>query len=224
MANRVRVSTSWFAKEELYESCPDGPIVIVNNSNDELSFGGGGTNGAIVNFFYPNQSTRFCGLVNAGRQHRDNWHFHSGPLCKAGSNENDDDVNLVPHAPGSIWYNALPEDRRRGTHVTHIIHVVGPINDSNFANGEDDEAARERAARVVGEATKNILVLAESKLRARTIIMSGISAGIFARGSKEWTEAMYETMRTTIRQHCEETPSGKESSNSNMEVVLVGAW
>ena len=220
MNSRVRVSSSWFAKQELYRSCStEGPIVIVNNSNDQLSFGGGGTNGAIVRFFYPDQSTRFCGLMNAGRQHRDNWHLHSGPLCKAGSKGNGDDVNLTPHPPGAIWYNSLPEKRRRGTNVTHIVHVVGPINDAIFSNGEDEVTARKRAARVVGEATKNILVLAESKLGARTIVMSGISAGIFARGSNKWKQAMYDTMRTTIREHCEET-----SSEESMEVVLVGEW
>jgi len=224
MNSRVRVSSSWFAKQALYDSCStEGPIVIVNNSNDQLSFGGGGTNGAIVNFFYPDQSTRFCGLMNAGRQHRDNWHLHSGPLCKAGSKGKEEDVDhTAPHPPGAIWYNSLPEKRRRGTNVTHIVHVVGPINDANFSNGEDEATARERAAKVVGEATNNILVLAESKLGARTIIMSGISAGIFARGSNKWKETMYDTMRTSIREHCEEK-SSEESSNS-MEVVLVGEW
>ena len=221
--NRVRLTDSWFAKSELYDSCNEGPIVITNNSNDELSFGGGGTNGAIVDYFFPDRSTILCGLMKAGRQHRDNWHIYGGPLENASlllgdDKGNEKKVDLVPHAPGSIWVSSLPIERRQSTRVSHIIHVVGPINNLEFANGEDVKTARERASRIVSAATKQILILADTKLGAGTCILSGISAGIFARGSKEWTSAMYNSMNSAIREYT------VEYSSSVMEIVLVGAW
>jgi O-acetyl-ADP-ribose deacetylase (regulator of RNase III) len=227
LSPRVRVSSSWFAKTELYDSCSSqGPIVIVNNSNDELSFGGGGTNGAIVRYFYPDRSTRLCGLLSAGRQHRDKWSplTEVYPQHSGGNGGITLPVDMVPHPPGSIWYSDLQKYRRRGTDVSHIIHVVGPINDAAFAQGEDVEVARNRAANIVGQATLKILRFASTELKAGTVIISGISAGIFARGSEEWTEAMYNAMRKSISEYVNADESNSEVEKDQMEVVLVGAW
>ena len=257
---RVQLSRSFFDRSDLYVdaggACGNATC-IVNNSNSSLSFGGGGTNGAIRRFFFPGQARLLCGLVRRrGRQHRDKWRQLAGGLIRDYPREGGNgglipDADLLPHAPGSIWHTPLPAERRQGTNVQNIIHVVGPKNDSTFVTKDDaPESARNRAADIVYGLTSQVLRLAFDELGAQTLILAGISTGIFAQGDPQWAAAMYAAMRRAIGAHVRaataeaaaaavagagaaaaaavgggnERKQADATGHQNLNIILVGKW
>jgi O-acetyl-ADP-ribose deacetylase (regulator of RNase III) len=232
----VALSGRFFDQPALYtDDCGGGgAIVLVNNSNADLSFGGGGTNGAICRYFFPEQARCLCGLLRRGRQSRHVWRALAGGLHRnypdGGNGGLVPDVNMLPHPPGSIWYTPLPEARRRGTRVTNIVHVVGPKNNADFAKGDGATAARVRASAIVRRMTARVLRLAEDELKAETVVLAGISSGIFAQGDQLWSAAMYAAMRSAISAHIlssAEIGDGstrRTTATRSLKVVLVGSW
>jgi O-acetyl-ADP-ribose deacetylase (regulator of RNase III) len=219
-STNIQLSSSWFANRDLYEQCT-GPTVIVNNSNSKLSFGGGGTNGAIRKFFFPEHDKCCCGMVKRGRQNQSLWIKLAGGLVLAPAQDFEEQeestkeqeestTHEAVQSPGSVWYTPLPAEKRNGTHVTHIVHVVGPKNDIAFANGRTEDQTREHAAAIVEDATLRCLHLAD-EVNASTIVMSGISSGIFAGRDKKWRAAMYNAMNSSFDKY-----------KGTLNVVLVG--
>ena len=165
-------------------------------------------------------------ILPRGRQHRDKWQVLAGGLLRdypqTGNGGLVPDFDLLPHPPGSIWHTPLPEARRRGTRVENIIHAIGPKNDSEFTADSSKAEARERASAIVCRMTARILRLAQDELGANTVVLSGISTGIFSSGDTLWAAEMYAAMRSAISAHVL-SPSGN-GGQRDLKVVLLGSW
>ena len=214
-----RASGSWFAKSELYDEVSDGPTILVNNSNSSLDFGGGGTNGAIRDFFWPERS-KVMWLFPAGSQPWYKWKkygqglFDSKMLRKGKREQVFESTSWFKRpdvSPGNVFYTPLDRARAKGTSVIGIVQAVGPINRRMF-----NATYRKRCMKCVSDIVKECLLLAHH-VKAKNLVISGISAGIFARGDAEFSSSMRRAVLETLQDYFK-----SEKEESQVCVTIVG--
>lgn len=216
-------SPSWFLDPELYDSVKDGSTFIVNNSNKELSFGGGGTNGAIRYYFFE-QHRYCCWCFPMGRQPWHLWNTEAGGLyhCSlpspSGAVSAADDLAVFmdrrekPKAQdGSVYFTPLSLDQRKSTTVEGIFQVVGPMRKGNASLEH-----RQKCAELIANITQKCLHHAH-KRGAKYLILSGISAGIFAEGDEDFSAACRGAILATLLNYFVNTLPGKQ-----LKILLVG--
>jgi len=202
-----RASQSWFAKPELYDETKNGPTILVNNSNSNLDFGGGGTNGAIRDFFWPEHS-KFMWFFPAGSQPWYKWKkygqglFESKTFRKGKREQVFESTSWYDRpdaSPGNVYYTPIDKARTKGTSVVGIVQAVGPINARRF-----NAAYRNKCMNCVSKIVKECLLLAHH-IKAKNLVISGISAGIFARGDAEFSSSMRRAILQSLKEYFEST-------------------
>ena len=153
-----------------------------------------------------------------GSQPWHRWHTMAGGLFSFDAVSNDR-WNAPVHrkkegepsvSAGEVLYTPLPKARRRGTNVVGILQAVGP------RNTELTKRHRDACAVVVANIVKKCLAFAKA-LKAQTIVMSGISTGIFADHDRKFAAAMRGAMLRVLNKYFsdEATPPG-------VRVVIIG--